>query len=82
MTVIHSPTSDDRVELMDQCFLCSGGIALDDFPDLVEQRLDASLRWLDQQFIVVLTYGLAEKIEPLRYWRRRQPPVYPVPCWR
>jgi hypothetical protein len=69
VAVIHGPTPDERVELPYQRFLGGASVALDDLPDLVKQRFDALLRWLDQQFAAVLAYVLAKEIETLRYVR-------------
>ncbi|WP_321150754.1 hypothetical protein [Aeromonas jandaei] len=48
---------------MDQHRLSDTRVTLDDFPDLVEQRFDTFLRWLDQQFATVLAHVLAKKVE-------------------
>lgn len=48
VAMIRSPSPNDRVQSVDQHHLCGTRVALDDFPDLVEQRFDTFLRWLDQ----------------------------------
>ncbi len=63
VAMIHSPSPNDRVQSMDQHRLSDTRVTLDDFPDLVEQRFDTFLRWLDQQFATVLAHVLAKKVE-------------------
>src|SRR5580704_5432292 len=67
--MIYSPSADHRVELAYQRRLCCVSITLDDGSDLVQQRFDALLRWLDQQLVAVLSDILPEEVEPFRDMR-------------
>ena len=66
VTVIHSPASNDRIELLYHYRLCGACVAFDDFPDPRKKRLNAFLGRLDKELAVVLAHILAKKIEPLR----------------
>ncbi|KWV45728.1 hypothetical protein AS026_15580 [Rhizobium altiplani] len=64
MTVIHRPSPNDRVSYLYQSFLRDGSVAFDDFPDLIQQRLDAAFGRRNEKLAVVLSHILAQKSKP------------------
>ena len=63
--VILNPSPDDRVEQADQIFRFGLWVGLDDLAHFLHQFSDAFLSRFDQQFVVILAYILAEKVEPV-----------------
>ena len=62
MAVIQRPASDYRVELPYQRGLRGVRIACDEFPDPLQQRVDAVLCGLGEQLVAVLADVLPEEI--------------------
>lgn len=65
MSVILYPSPDNWIEQADQVFSFSLLVGLHDLPHFLHQVLDAFLGRFDQQFVSILAYVLAEKVEPV-----------------
>ena len=67
MTVVIGPPSNFRVERADQGFGIGAEVIVDGFPDITEERLHVLLGRLDDEFAVVLSYVLTQKIKSFIY---------------
>src|SRR5215510_14505674 len=65
MSMVVTPATNDGVQQANQQGLAEGFVRVDDFSDLLQERVRVLLRWLDQGFATVLTEILAEEIETL-----------------
>lgn len=63
--VIVGPTSYDGVEYLDHLGSSGTSVCFENGTDLGQVAFDRCLGWLDDQFAVVFTDVLTEKVEPL-----------------
>ena len=63
MSVIIGPTSNFGVELSNEIACCGLLVRLHDFSDTLQKSMDVLFRGLNQQFSVVFTEVLSEKIK-------------------